>query len=83
MQYASECRIEAGSTHCGSGATSQPKSVIVRNVGTTLRDSISIPSVPFRNRVSKSSASASSSVGVTPCFVRRSKNACIACRSFV
>ena len=44
----------AGCLCTGSGATSHSKSVIVRNVGTTLRDSIIIASAPSRNRVSKS-----------------------------
>ena len=51
--------------------------MIVRNDGTTLRDSIIIASDPSRNRVSKSADSASSSVGVTPCTPRRSRNAWI------
>ena len=68
-----------GSFSTGSGATSQSKSVIVRSVGTTLRESMYIASAPSRNR-SSSGVGVGLLVGrrhaVAP---RRSKNRCIAC----
>ena len=79
MQYASECRIPAGSRWTGSGATSHSKSVIVRKVGVERRDESTMASRPFWNRVSSSSASTSSSEGTTKCTCRRSKNCCMAC----
>ena len=48
--------MPAGSPSTGSGATSHSNPVIVRNVGVTRRDSISIASVPSRNRVSQVAA---------------------------
>ncbi len=47
MQYASECRTDAGVPSVGTPTTSHSKSVIVRSVGTTRRDSMSIPRRPF------------------------------------
>src|ERR671917_429710 len=58
--------MPAGSFMRGSGAMSQSKAVIVRNVGVERREDSSIPMRPFWKRASSSSASRSASLGTTP-----------------
>ena len=64
MQYASEWRIDAGSSNFGSGATSQSNAVIVRKPGVARRESKYIAVRPLRKRASLSSDSSSSSLGM-------------------
>ncbi len=66
--------MPAGLRWIGSGATSQSNLADSRNVGVDRRDESSIARRPFAKRDSSSSASTSTSLGVTPYCVRRAKN---------
>ena len=65
MQYASEWRMPAGWLSRGSAATSQSKSVIVRNVGVERREESTIACGRSENASRRPRTSISSSLGTT------------------